>query len=277
MREPAAYILRQWNEKYDVPDIDDASLYCELIVPRKIYGSHLAWQFGTFAVPCFRAYRDHIIADVLSGYTNIEERADRVADEAYERLGSRPCGEDFDGDRSDDAEVAAERGELYYAMMSGMRQATINLHAAGLFHLLEQQVGNLISRILNDDERFPESNIYAYAAWYSENLALDLKRLPHWTEIDELRLVANAVKHAEGKSEAELRLLRPDLFEHPIGAEMGIPGPSTSHEAFRLPLAGDGLYVTEAVFAEYATVVYDFVIAILAHLRNNAKTLYPCS
>ena len=242
-----------------------------------IYGNHLAWYFGTFAVPCFRAYRDHILADVLSGYANINDRAERVADEAYEQMQSRPCGESFGGDASEDAEVASERGVLYYEMMTGMRQATINLHAAGLFHLLEQQLANLISKILDKDDELPKSNIRAYADWYRDNLELDLKKLPQWSKIDELRLLANAVKHAEGVSEAELRSLRPDLFQHPIRAEIGLSGLPCREEPLRLPLAGDGLFVTEAAFAEYATIVYDFVSAILSHLRKNAQTLYPCS
>jgi hypothetical protein len=242
-----------------------------------IYGNHLAWHFGTFVVPCFRAYRDHILGDVLSGYANIDERAERVADEVYEQMGSRLGGGDFDGDRSEDAEIGTERGVVYYEMMTGMRQATINLHAAGLFHLLEQQLGNLISKILYKDEKLPKSNIHSYAKWYRDNLGLDLERLPQWSKIDELRLVANAVKHAEGDSEAKLRPLRPDLFEHPIRAEMGLSGLPCREEPLRLPLAGDGLFVTEGVFPEYSTIVYDFVSAILAHFRKNTKTLYPCS
>jgi hypothetical protein len=122
----------------------------------------------------------------------------------------------------------------------------------------------------------PASNIHAYAKWYGRYLGLDLETLLEWPKIDELRLVANAVKHAKGKSEAELRLKRPDLFEHPIRAEMSLSGVPTREEPLRLPLAGDGLFITEAVFAEYATAVYDLVLEISAHLRRNARTLYRC-
>jgi hypothetical protein len=246
-----------------------------------IYGNHLAWQFGTFAVPCFRAYRDHILTDVLSGYANMDEYARRVADEAYRQMGARFAGEDYCGDPGDAAEAASEQGQVYYEMMAGMRQATINLHAAGLFHLLEQQLGNLIHCVRNSEHpdnagEEPKSNIHAYAKWYRRYLGLDLEKLVEWPKIDELRLVANAVKHAKGDSEAELRVKRPDLFQHPIRAEMGLSGVATREEPLRLPLAGDGLFITEAVFNEYATAVYDFVLEILGHLRRNARTLYRC-
>jgi hypothetical protein len=166
-------------------------------------------------------------------------------------------------------------------MMAGMRQATINLHAAGLFHLLEQQLGNLIYQVCNSEHpdnagEEPKSNIHAYARWYRGYLGLDLENLLQWPKIDELRLVTNAVKHAKGESEAELRLKRPDLFEHPVRAKMGLSGVPTREEPLRLPLAGDGLFITEAAFTEYATAVYDFVLEILAHLRRNARTLYRC-
>lgn len=246
-----------------------------------IHGSHLAWRFGTFAVPCFRAYRDHILADALSGYNNIGERAERVAEDTYERMGARPAGDDLEMDMSACAEAASERGQLYYEMMTGMRQATINLHAAGLFHLLEQQLGNLVAQILDTevleaDYKYPKSNLHASARWYRSNLGLDLEKFPQWAKVDELRLVANATKHGEGESEAELRKLRPSLFEHPTRAEMGLSGTPCREEPLRLPLAGDGLFVTEEVFAEYATAVYGFALAILAHLRKNARALYPC-
>ena len=52
-----------------------------------IYGNHLAWQFGTFVVPCFRAYRDHILTDILSGYAKIDEHARRIVDAAYQQMG----------------------------------------------------------------------------------------------------------------------------------------------------------------------------------------------
>jgi hypothetical protein len=47
-----------------------------------------------------------------------------------------------------------------------------------------------------------------------------------WARIDELRLVANSVKHAEGPSAQQLRELRADLFQNPAFAHIraGIGG-----------------------------------------------------
>jgi hypothetical protein len=49
----------------------------------------------------------------------------------------------------------------------------------------------------------------------SDTLGLDLSSLPSWPVIDELRLVANVVKHGEGDSAEKLRETRPELFVYP--------------------------------------------------------------
>lgn len=48
--------------------------------------------------------------------------------------------------------------------------------------------------------------------WRSRKSSGDLLRVPSWGLIDELRLVANVVKHGEGESADDLRIKRPDLF-----------------------------------------------------------------
>src|SRR5258708_6285357 len=103
-----------------------------------VTGSYLAFQLrGT--LPFLRIYRDSILADALAGFVNLEQRAASVADAAFRRIGSRPAADDS-GEMDQEAEWAHEEGQAYYEAMTGLRQATINLLAAGLFHLLEQQL-----------------------------------------------------------------------------------------------------------------------------------------
>ena len=71
-------------------------------------------------------------------------------------------------------------------------------------------------------------------------------------ELRELREVANTAKHGEDR-QGELRKLRADLFQHPEfarrGMEMEVPSPA------RAPMAGDGLFVTEADLDRYEAAV----------------------
>jgi hypothetical protein len=71
---------------------------------------------------------------------------------------------------------------------------------------------------------------------------VEYEALPSWRTIIELRLVANAVKHAEGCSAVELRTLRPDLFEHPTLRKMSSLARIGIPEVF-MPLSGEDIYL----------------------------------
>jgi hypothetical protein len=243
-------------------------------------GSYLAFQLRVGALPFFRIYKESILGDALAGFVNLEQRANAVADAAFKRYGSRPAADDS-GDMSQEAEWANDEGQVYYDAMTGLRQATINLLAAGLFHLLEQQLAKLtfdrtfrgIHLNPKDANLGPNGKL---VQWYKNHFDLDLKLLPQWDTIDELRLLANAVKHADGGSAQELRSKREDLFRSPTLAKLKLPTPDYSHWPIRLPLAGEDLFVTEQTFAEYANATHDFVVGVIAHFQENAGKGFPC-
>jgi hypothetical protein len=88
--------------------------------------------------------------------------------------------------------------------MVSVRQTMLNLVAAGLFHLVEQQLADFCR-----DGCFnvapPSTGLEKATAWYRDHFDLDLPSLRAWRNVDELRLVANAFKHAEGGSASKLR------------------------------------------------------------------------
>ena len=87
-----------------------------------------------------------------------------------------------------------------------------------------------------------------------------------WPRIDELRHLANCVKHAEGNSCEQLRKLRPDLFENPtVEPEFKIRG-IVQH--VRNPLIGEDIYITEQEFASYAEVVRQFWLELANAMEN---------
>jgi hypothetical protein len=110
----------------------------------------------------------------------------------------------------------------------------LNLLAAWVFHLYDQHVSSY-KRILR---RRREDGVDIESA--------------EGPELRELRDVANTVKHGEDRR-GELRKLRPELFHHPEfarrGMEMVVPSPA------RAPMAGDGLFVTEADLDRYEAAV----------------------
>jgi hypothetical protein len=241
-----------------------------------VNGTYLARQFQAFATPYFKAYADSILNDVLSGFGNLEQRADKVANAEFDRLRSRAASEDFDGDLSREAGWAQESGQAYFETMSGLRQAMINLLAAGLFHLLEQHLAHLCHDSIFRGYNLKEAKLSEIERWYKQHLDLDLTQFRQWSKINELRLIANAVKHAEGSAAKQLRKLRPDLFRHPLLVDSGLPANSQPREPLSLPLAGNDLFVTEEIFAQYASTVKEFGKDIVKHFAANGSKSYAC-
>lgn len=242
-------------------------------------GSYLAFQLRVGGLPFFRIYKESILDDALAGFVNLEQRANAVADAAFKRYGSRSATDDS-GDMSQEVEWANDEGQIYYEAMAGLRQATINLLSAGLFHLLEQQLAKLtFDRTFRDMHLNPkDANLGPngkLVLWYKDHFDLDLNLLPQWVKIDQLRLLANAVKHADGGSAQELRSRREELFRSPTLDKLRLPTPDYNQWPIRSPLAGEDLFVTEQIFAEYANATHDFVVGVIAHFQENAGKGFP--
>ena len=187
---------------------------------------------------------------LLAGFRNRDVEAEEAAAQEWNRLMSRPGT--GDEDPADAAEAAHEAGLELYAALWQLEQATRNLLAAGLYHLFEKHC----------------------EMYHAKLKRLGLKRikfslLPGWSKLNELRLVANVTKHAEGPSAVHLREERPDLFEDPAFHKLGVPGVS-----FRVstPLAGEGLYVTEDDLVAYQRAVETFweQVASAPHVPRHA-------
>src|SRR5438309_1746796 len=165
----------------------------------------------------------------LAGFAKIAEEADEYGNRMFESyvqaVGQRDAG-DF-------ADEARDQGVQYYVLLSNLRQGIVNLLAAGLYHLYEQHQKKLKLILADSGRSIPP-----------------LEKLDGWAKVEELRHLANAVKHAEGPSARELRKIRPDLFVPPL-----IKGsPLEKHVLLRAtenPLGGTDLFVTEADLQKY--------------------------
>jgi hypothetical protein len=212
-------------------------------------GAYVARDIRMRVMPPLLAFNDGIVRQILGTFDNIDERARQRANNFYN---------DYPADEYTDpgevAEWAHDHGLAWYETMVSLRQSMRNLLAAGLFHLIEQQLGVLTLDCAY--ERVRDTKLEIVRTWYCNNLGLDLSTLPSWNAIDELRLVANTVKHAEGGSADKLRERRPDLFRDPalefLRAEWERYGSTDIQEALSAPLAGEGLFVAEEHLKSYA-------------------------
>lgn len=217
-------------------------------------GSYLASRIRHLAGPLI-AFQEYAFRDVLPAFGNIDARAEQVANEYYNRIGSQPAGEYENIDMADVAEAAQSDSYDWWEMMTSLRQTMLNLMAAGLFHLVEQQLATL-SRDGLFDGAVKDTKLSIVAKWYRDQLGVNLEAMPSWNTIDEMRLVANTVKHGEGGSARDLRAVNPALFTDPVYAEFlrrgGVDPDDRMPAPVAAPLSGEDCFITEQVLRGYA-------------------------
>ncbi|MFZ0931512.1 MAG: hypothetical protein WAN11_23110, partial [Syntrophobacteraceae bacterium] len=94
--------------------------------------------------------------------------------------------------------------------------------------------------------------------WLKADVSIDVTVFPTWPSLEELRLVANTIKHAEGGSAEALRGRRPDLFIHPAAREGEDSTATPFQSRVRKPLFGEDLYLTTDDFSRYVEGVITF-------------------
>ena len=168
-----------------------------------------------------------------NGVGRVTAAFSKIADEAEDYANKMSESYAGIGDPGDFAEEATNQGAAYYIMLAELRQSMLNLLAVGLYHLYEQHRDKLTQILTENRRERPQ-----------------FEALPGWHTIDELRLVANTVKHADGGSAKQLRARRLDLFVAPV-----LRGsPLEKHvlaQATENPLGGTDLFVAEADLATY--------------------------
>jgi hypothetical protein len=201
---------------------------------------------------------DSIERRVLPTFEDIDQEAEKVAERAWERFMSLPGT--GDEDPGDFAEAAEEAGVSHYMLLHGIRQGILNLFAAALFHLFEQQAVMFLRIELLSLKGDIESRLFSMAE-FKKQLAergIDIAKFSSWLKLDELRLVANTVKHAEGDSAQKLRAKRPDLFQHPwLKGRFDLFSGASTRPAF-LPLAGQDIYISLADIKDYRNAILTF-------------------
>lgn len=228
------------------------------------------------AIPYLKAFGEYVIEDVVPVFANLPERANAIADLEFKRLCEQPVGEDYDGDMSVVAEAAQSRGQVFYDTSVAIRQTSLNLFAAGLFHLLEQLLADLCRDGAFETPPRLDTKLSVVSTWCRNNCNLDLSKLPAWPKIEQLRLLANSVKHGEGSSAEELRVIRPDLFQNPDLHELARDFPKIyTAEAVKLPLAGQDIFVTTEVFSEFSSAANSLFAEIAEYFIAHKEEHYP--
>ena len=170
------------------------------------------------------------ITRVLESFSHIKMEADEYG----RRMHDSYLEVEVELEESDLAvEVLSQSGE-YYRVLQDLRQSVVNLLAVGLYHLFEQHKHKLETLSAAQTKDAPDFTCF-----------------PAWARIDELRLVANAVKHADGKSARKLRDVRPDLFVSSTFLLELRNGAGVGQAQLENPLGGTDLFLSPADLSAY--------------------------
>lgn len=210
-----------------------------------------------------RAFGDVVLNRVMPTFANLDEEAKRITEAEYDRLGSMPAGDDSSYDMGDAAEDAQEAGLSFYLQLTGLRQGMLNLAAASLYHMHEQQLMAFHRKELLSPEEEDTIALMRHSEVRKRlgEVGVDITTLPAWNEVFELGLVANTAKHGEGKSARELHALKPDYFIDPIIRAAGGKMLRRSRQlppTVLTPLLGDDLYVMEDDLRRFVDAVAQF-------------------
>lgn len=211
------------------------------------------------------AYVNCLRNDILPTFDHarLEKEAKELEKMEYERLSKSFYGEE-NGEAV--AEKALDVAISHYNLMNKLKQGLLNLFAVGLYHLLEQQLFRFHRRVLLKPEEENDGNLLNISevkARLKIN-GIELERFSGWGNIDELRYLANTIKHTEGYSSEQLKGRRPDFFEDPDLREFDSKLPPELRPKRKLvfplyqPLMGDGIYVSFEALQSYAELVKSF-------------------
>jgi hypothetical protein len=194
---------------------------------------------------------------LLPAFEGLEAEATKVQHDTYEELARSPVSPEIDP--SVPAELAFDAGLDHYAGVSAVRQALMNAFAPIFFHAWEQQLLSFHRReVLSPLEEHMHQ--FLNVGELQKRLkaeGLDITSLKSWPVIQELRLVANTVKHADGTSATQLRVARPDLFVDPVVTDLGFPELLGKRQVYA-PLSGEDLFLSTEDLRKYSQALIDF-------------------
>lgn len=96
-----------------------------------------AYYFRSVVLPTFSYLREAFLQKILPGFETVANEAEAMAEDKFQQLGQLPATDA--SDMGDLAEQAHEHGLAYYEGMTATRQSILNILAAALHHLHEQQ------------------------------------------------------------------------------------------------------------------------------------------
>lgn len=233
--------------------------------------SYILPIIGVLFRPQIEFARRHVVERLLPTFDKIDNEAELHESQVYNELMSRP------GDGADDgssaAETAAEAGHAYYHDASGFKQGFLNLLFVHLYHLFEQQLATLVRAEQRKQLRDFEyaTSIELFQGVYNA-FGFDITFFEAWKPVEELKWIANTVKHSEAKDAERLHRKRAELFIYPGTPEELANHPFWNrHPNTELPLVGENFYPQPADYTAKVEAILSFWDEFCAVIRGEKR------
>jgi len=189
---------------------------------------------------------------LLPVFKEIERDADKHANDFFDNSMSQPAsGDSFDP--ASIAETARDEGIDYYLYLSlGKYNLTATWHAT-LYQVWEQQTRRFLFQEISCVHNIPFEKFCTNLSELKEKFRfhnVDIESFSCWSQISELSLLCNVIKHGEGPSAKELRKIKPMLFKQEHGTEY--------MKTFKTTLLEVTLRVDEKTLQNYSEALLSF-------------------
>lgn len=152
---------------------------------------------------------------LLPVFKDIESDTDKYTDDFFDNSMSQPAADDFN-DPSSIAEDAMEEGIEHYSYLKlGKYNLTATWHAT-LYQVWEQQSRRFLFQEISHVYNIQFETFCTKLSEIKEKFKfhnVDIESFSSWSQIDELYLLCNVIKHGGGCSEKRLRKIKPALFK----------------------------------------------------------------
>jgi hypothetical protein len=189
---------------------------------------------------------------LLPVFKDIESDANKIRDDSYDNVMSQPAYNDFI-DPSSIAENALEEGIKHYLYLKlGKYNLTATWHAT-LYQIWEQQSRLFLFREMSHVCRIQFDTFCINLSEIKKKYKLhnvDIESFPCWSQIEELYLLCNVIKHGDGRSVKELRKIKPTLFKKENGIDYT--------ETFKTTLLEETLNIDEKTLQNYRDALLSF-------------------
>ncbi len=213
---------------------------------------HMWEPFRKQLIASHQFYVEQAEKRLLSQFQNIEEEADKYADEWLEK-----AGQYFDPDRHDPGdfyEQANDESIEFYQMLEDMLNRTRLSVTAGIFHEWDKQLRSWMVNEINHWHRGHEVTRAVWKANFGDIIDLldavgwPVKSKNYYTSLDRCRLVVNAYKHGNGGAFESVKSQHPEFIKS-FGDTSSIYFEHADHT---------DLIVRDAHIAEFSNAIIEF-------------------